>query len=252
MPALLFGAVSAALAACTAPPAAANCAAEENAQQVEVAYVIDGDTLVLAGGDRLRLLGIDAPELGRDGAPDEPYAREAGVALWQALQPSPASALILPGQEPRDRHGRRLAHLYDRRGRNLSEHLLRRGLAYQAAVPPNLRFNDCYLSAEAEARDRGLGLWRLPPLEASRLPAGLTGFGRLEGKVMAVRPERGVTWIDLEGALKLRILNQDGHRFDPADLAALPGTRIEVRGWIYRYRGEPRIRLRHPAALRRL
>ncbi|MEA3273709.1 MAG: thermonuclease family protein [Pseudomonadota bacterium] len=244
--------MSAALAAFLAPPAAADCPATDNARQVEVAHVIDGDTLVLASGDRVRLLGIDAPELGRDGAPNEPYAREARAELRRALQPNHAPALILSGSEPRDRHGRRLAHLYDWKGRNLSEHLLRRGLAYQAAVPPNLRFSDCYLAAEADARGWDLGLWRLPPLEASRLPAGLSGFERIEGEVRAVRPERGVTWIDLEGELKLRILDQDRHRFDPADLAALPGTRVEVRGWIYRYRGKPRIRLRHPSALRRL
>jgi hypothetical protein len=37
--------------------------------------------------------------------------------------------------------------------------------------------------------------------------------------------------------------------FDTAQLARLTGQRLEVHGWIYRHQGQPRMRLRHPAAI---
>ena len=48
---------------------------------VKVRQVIDGDTLILADETRLRLIGLDAPELGREGRPDKPWARTARQRL---------------------------------------------------------------------------------------------------------------------------------------------------------------------------
>ena len=66
--------------------------------QARVVRVIDGDTIVLAGGERVRLIGVDAPELGRPGANEATqFTREKveGRTVW--LEPDGAD---------RDRHGR--------------------------------------------------------------------------------------------------------------------------------------------------
>jgi endonuclease YncB( thermonuclease family) len=212
--------------------------------------VIDGDTLALAGGRKLRLIGIDTPELGRDGAADEPFASAARAEVHRFLGGRSGEVRVLPGIEPEDRHRRLLAHVFDGGGKNLSEHLLRHGLAYQVTVPPNERLSDCYQGAESEARRLLRGLWRFPPLDAADLPEDLAGFRRIAGRAGAVVKGRGVTRINLDGALTLRIGNADLHRFDRALLAEIPGRRVEVRGWLYRYQGRPQLRLRHPSALR--
>lgn len=230
--------------------AAGDCPAPSGTQSARVSQVVDGDTLVLAGGQKLRLIGIDAPELGRDEAPDQPHARAALSELEGLLRASGWRVRLLPGAEPRDHYGRRLDHVYDRNGRSLAEHLLRRGLAYQVAIPPNDRFADCLRGAEESARVARRGLWASPALDASRLAPGVEGFQRIVGRVRSVRPGRAATSIVLEGGLVLRIAEAELAAFDAGDLRALPGRRVEARGWVYRHRGEARMRLRHPSALR--
>jgi len=84
-----------------------------------VARVIDGDTLVLASGEHVRLLGLDAPERGKPGY------REAAEALRKLLAGKP----VRVAREGRDRWGRTLARLYLADGTDLSAELIARGLA---------------------------------------------------------------------------------------------------------------------------
>ena len=230
--------------ATAAPP----CPAQGGTTDARLSYVIDGDTLILAGGDRVRLIGIDAPELGREGAADQPLAAQATVAL-RALTGAPGSRLALqPGSQPRDRHGRRLAYLFAADGSNLAEQLLRKGLAYQAAIPPNLRYADCYAEVQTEARRRGLGLWAGPALDAAALPPR-EGFMRVRGRVERVHDSRRGLWIELAGGMGLNIRDDDRPTFAPQSLDSLPGQEIEALGWVFRVKGTPRMRLRHPSTL---
>ena len=75
--------------------------------------------MVLASGEHVRLLGIDAPERG------QPGAREAGEALRKLLAGKP----VRVAREGRDRWGRTLARLYLADGTDLSAELIARGLA---------------------------------------------------------------------------------------------------------------------------
>jgi endonuclease YncB( thermonuclease family) len=94
-----------------------------------VEHVVDGDTVILAGGEHVRLLGIDAPELhpGRPGHPrpfPEPGAVEAAKALRLMVEGQP----VRVERRGRDRYGRTLARLSLPDGTDVSEELLRRGL----------------------------------------------------------------------------------------------------------------------------
>jgi endonuclease YncB( thermonuclease family) len=244
--ALLFGVSLWALSA----PAVSGCPspAPGAAEVVHLAYVIDGDTVILEGGERVRLIGIDTPELGHEGASDQPLAAEAAQVLRELAGPRGARLRIQPGADPRDRHGRRLAHLFGADGRHLAEQVLRRGLGYVAAVPPNLRYIDCLQAAQGAARREGLGLWRSPALDAAHLPAR-AGFMRVRGRVARVHGSRQGLWIELAGGLGLQVQDADRPVFQPLGLDALPGREVEVLGWVYRAKGGARMRLRHPSAL---
>ncbi len=134
---------------------------------VRVLHVIDGDTVVARLGGRrvkVRLLGVDTPELGRDGRPAEPFAREAKRFASDLIRAAEGVDLEIAGDRV-DEHGRILGFLWLRLpGRpepvNLSEELLRAGLADAIRwfrYPGKQRF----LALEAEARARRLGKWGL-------------------------------------------------------------------------------------------
>lgn len=243
--ALLFG-----------PPVAALCPLPGAAQTVRVERVVDGDTLRLENGRRIRLIGVNAPELGRQGGSGEPFAQAARRFVTEWVEESGGVLRLLPGVERRDAHGRELAHLYDRQGRNLAALLLAEGLAFQVAVAPNLRLVDCHRRVEAGARRERRGLWRPDPHLA---PGQLTGpgFALVRGTVRRFERNRGGVWLELEGDLALRIAPQHQAAFAALDLPALVGRTVEARGWVVERRrraaGQARwlLDIAHPALLDR-
>jgi len=212
--------------------------------------VLDGDTLRLENGTDVRLIGLDTPELGRDGKPDMPGAREAKRVLQQLVRQAGDQIYLQRGSQQRDRYRRLLAHLFTPGGESLTRRLLRRGLAYQIAVPPNLGHLGCYVEAESRARLEGLGLWRGSVRDASTLRGDESGFHLLRGEVQRVGRSPGALWLNLRGGLALRIEQEDLSIFQLPRSESQVGRRVEVRGWLYRRNGEQRLRVRHPSALR--
>jgi endonuclease YncB( thermonuclease family) len=216
-----------------------------------VAWVYDGDSLRLEDGRKLRLIGIDTPELGRDGAPDRPGAEVARARLQRLLDAQEGRVLLRAGREARDRYGRWLVHLYRPDGRNLARMLLAEGLGFAVAVPPNLRHLNCYFEAEARAQAARLGLWRGDPaVQAVDLPANAEGFHLVQGRIQRVGNSRRALWLNLHGGVALRVDRADLRNFSDLEAEARPGRALVVRGWIYRRNGERRMQLRHPASLR--
>jgi micrococcal nuclease len=117
----------------------------------EVADVVDGDTLILADGDRVRLILVDAPEA------DDCFGPSATRFLRDLVA---GTTVELDGDEVcRDRFDRRLAYVsVDRR--DVGRLLVERGHACVLHVPPtgDERLAD-YRAAEAAARTAGRGLW---------------------------------------------------------------------------------------------
>ncbi|MFO7769414.1 MAG: thermonuclease family protein [bacterium] len=136
--------------ACTGPPAWDRLAVER---------VVDGDTLLMAGGDRVRLLGIDAPELRGEGGDPECYAEEAARMLEELIDRSGGRVRLEGGSPPRDVWGRTLAWVWDEGGRLLNEEMLREGCArlYEGAGEGG--FAPRLAAAEARAREGSRGFW---------------------------------------------------------------------------------------------
>jgi micrococcal nuclease len=219
--------------------------------QVRVRHVHDGDSLVLADGRRLRVIGINAPELGRDGTADEPFAIAARDALRRELFRSGQVVGLRYGEQRQDHYGRTLAHVFDSDGRNLGAALLRQGLAMAIIIPPDLWGLDCYPAVEREARAAGRGLWAHPafqPRESRQLGLRDEGFMLVRGRVERIGRSQGARWINLEGSVALRVPVENLGYFE-APLESLVGRRIEARGWFHLQRNELRATLHHPASL---
>ena len=145
-----------ALAACGASDSA-DRSASTPAERIpaRVTRHTDGDTLWLSGIGKVRLIGIDTPEVyGRV----ECFGRAASACVTRLL-PLGARVRYTLGVEPRDRHGRALAYLYTDDGRFVNLLLVRRGYAQPLTVSPNDRFADRFVAAARGARARRVGLW---------------------------------------------------------------------------------------------
>lgn len=130
------------------------------ADRARVLEVIDGDTLVLAGGEHLRILGIDTPETRHpDLRGPQPMGPEASARL-QSLVEGREVGLEREAQD-RDHYGRLLRHVWLGR-RLVAEQLLEEGLAWRLVLPPNTGHAERLARAEARARAAGRGLWGLP------------------------------------------------------------------------------------------
>ncbi len=242
--------------------AQAKCLAPEGGEPVQVKRVIDGDTLVLQDGRRVRLIGVNAPERARDRQPGEPLAERARDVVEMFVRQTDR-LMLYPGADTQDRFGRTLAHLFNSAGESLEEKMLVQGVARHLVIGRNDRFQKCLEQAEMSARQKREGLWALSFYEVREFDQGdrnLTpGFHVLQGKVASVSLLAGKNWwLDLEGGVSVQIRVADQSRFDRDLLLSLRGRRIEARGWLIdRGRGDSAksrwlLPVSHPAAVREL
>ena len=213
--------------------------------------MIDGDTVVLADGRHVRLIGINAMELGHEGTPDQPYSQEARRRLSELLAQSDGRVEMENGSEAYDVHGRTLAYLYAPGGDDLSEELLMEGLAVLVAEPPDIERLACYGAAETSARSQGLGIWSAAsPLVQDAADAAPTagGFLILEGRVTDVQRRRAGLGLILEGRIKLWIDRRDLVRFG-TDPAGLLGHKVLTHGWVRDHKGSLEIGIHAPEVL---
>ncbi len=118
-----------------------------------VIQVIDGDTVTIEGGYRVRYIGIDTPET-------YPQLEAFGAEAWQA------NRRLVEGKEVRlerdvsetDRYGRLLRYVYV--GNILvNAELVRQGLAVAKAYPPDTKYQVLLAEMERQARLAGKGMW---------------------------------------------------------------------------------------------
>jgi micrococcal nuclease len=116
----------------------------------------DGDTLWLSGIGKVRLIGVDTPEVFGQ---QECFGREAS-AFTKRVLPVGKHVRYRLGVDPTDRYGRALAYLYLDDGRMFNELLAERGYATPMTIPPNVDFADRFVAAARRAREQHRGLWR--------------------------------------------------------------------------------------------
>jgi micrococcal nuclease len=228
----------------------APCGAQAITEWAQVRHVHDGDTVRLGDGRRVRLIGIDTPEVAYEERPGEPYGERARERLTELIKRSGNRVGLRYGTERRDDYGRELAHLYDRDRRNLSALLLSEGLAVILPVAPNLALRDCYARAEAQARGRARGLWGHPDYrERSSAELGRADVDRyrvVRGTVTRIGQSRSAVWVNLGDDVALRIPREDLVRFGNWDWDLLQGRELRARGQVYLRNGQLRISIQHP------
>jgi len=250
----------AALAGVSLSAAALATGPDAGAQFVTVTQVIDGDTVEIQGGERIRLLGIDTPEGkrirksggGKRLVPAQPFFIEAKRLLRELV--AKKRVKIVVGEESVGYYGRTLAHLYLPDGVDVQRELLRRGYAMVTAYPPNISHLRVYGGIEAEACRAGRGLWADPHFKLQNLADGAeirSGMGRVAGTVTAVARRNNDVRVTLDGRLTLLIYRGAWRKFWPGQQADdLTGRRLIARGRIKAAGKQHILRIRHPFMLR--
>jgi micrococcal nuclease len=128
---------------------------EAGPSQALVVRVVDGDTVEIEGGERVRYLGIDTPETWPP-SEAEYYGEEATEKNRELVEGEVVG--LERDVKPRDEYGRWLYYVW--RGEVMvNAELVRLGYAYAYNLPPNTRYRELFLRLESEAREQKLGLW---------------------------------------------------------------------------------------------
>jgi endonuclease YncB( thermonuclease family) len=142
-----------------------------NYADVLVKRVVDGDTIVLETGERVRLIGIDTPELHesdklyrdasrtrQDAATIQKLGRRAYEFTRNLVEGKRVSLEF--DAEKRDRYNRLLAYVYLKDGTFVNAEIVKQGYASLMTIPPNVKYADLFLRLYREARENRRGLWK--------------------------------------------------------------------------------------------
>ncbi|HYH55038.1 MAG TPA: thermonuclease family protein [Anseongella sp.] len=143
--------------ACSLPPRPETAESASDLYYVE--EVTDGDTFVLKDGEKVRLIGIDAPETPQSYKQRNfHYGIEARDYLEELIESRRVKLEF--DREKRDRYGRLLAYVWLESGLFINAHLIREGYARVVTFPPNVKYHDELIRFEDEARKAKRGLWK--------------------------------------------------------------------------------------------
>ncbi len=193
---------------------------------VQVAHVFDGDTFRTRNGEKVRLLGINTPEIAHGSQSSEAYGIKAKRRLRALINGQLVQ--LRTDREKRDKYGRTLAQVYLRDGRWINDIMVREGLAHVYSFAPNFYWTDSLLKSEAAARNEMRGLWkssRWRIMDASDLRNEHIGqFHLLRGYVDAVQP-----WRFRLAKLTITVPRISRQWFTPADLPK-KGDKVIIAG----------------------
>ena len=138
---------------------------------IVVKRVVDGDTLVLASGERVRLIGIDTPEihesdkLYRDSKRSQQSVagiKEMGRYSYQFTKDLVEGKTVSLefDVERQDKYERLLAYVYLKDGTFVNAEIIKQGYASLMTYPPNVKYADLFLKLYQEARENKRGLWK--------------------------------------------------------------------------------------------
>jgi endonuclease YncB( thermonuclease family) len=214
----------------------------------QVKKAIDGDTILLKNGQRVRLLGVNTPEV-KTRYHD---AQQGGMAAKEWLQNklSDRSVYLEFDTQKQDKYKRLLAHAFLASGEHINHSLLLGGWATLTVRPPNVKYSDNLIKAQQLAKQYKQGVWSLPDYQtlvlADIFEQDITGWVRVNLTPDKLEETRKyLKLIDDEFELKI---HKDQLTFFESPSVYLEKT-IVVQGWVSNYQGRKVMRLYHPSAI---
>ena len=141
---------------------------EPDGELVKVLRVIDGDTIEIEGGQRVRYIGIDTPETVDPRKPVQCFGVEASKKNKEMIEGK--MARLEKDITDRDKYNRLLRYVWV--GDTLVNlELVKQGFAHSYSYPPDVKYQEQFVAAEREAREAKRGLWTACPLTPEQSPA---------------------------------------------------------------------------------
>ena len=126
-------------------------------QPIQVVRVVDGDTVELINGERLRYIGIDTPEEVDARKPVQCFAYQAAEENRRLVEGK--NITFQKDVSTYDKYGRWLGFVYLEDGTFVNLELVKNGYAFAYPYPPDISKSDIFRDAQAYAREHSLGLW---------------------------------------------------------------------------------------------
>ena len=222
---------------------------EPDTTYYRVHKVVDGDTVQLDNGLKVRLLGVNSPEVAGRFKQAEAGGDVAKHWLTQRLQGLRVS--LEQDAEAQDRYQRRLAYLLDEQHNNINIELVRNGLATVNVYPPNFKYLEALVAAQQQAEQEHKGLWGNPAYAAKSYQAltvdNYHGWQRIRGRITAVRHGRKHDYLQFSDTIAIQVPEACWQWFP--DLSTYIGRTVEARGWVRKNRQHLHLTVRHPSAL---
>lgn len=133
-----------------------NIVAQSTTSTKKVVRVIDGDTFEIEGGIKVRLIGMDTPEMKNKNNKIDCFAQEAKDKLTSMI--SGKDVTLVKDISETDRYGRLLRYVY-LGDEMVNDTLVKEGYAIIATFPPDVKYESEFLASEKKARESNLGLW---------------------------------------------------------------------------------------------
>lgn len=130
---------------------------QEETSSIRVKRVIDGDTIELEDGQKVRYIGIDTPESVDPRRAVQCFGKEAS-AFNRALVEGQRVRLEKDVSDT-DKYGRLLRFVYLEDGTLVNERLVVEGYALASPYAPDISKKDLFAAAEIQARQAERGLW---------------------------------------------------------------------------------------------
>ena len=126
-------------------------------QYVLVTRVVDGDTIELETGQKVRYIGVNSPESVDPRRSVQCFGKEASDYNKQLVEGKKVK--LVKDISEVDKYGRLLRYVYLADGTFVNLTLVRNGYARASTFPPDVHFSKLFVAAEREAREEGKGLW---------------------------------------------------------------------------------------------
>lgn len=227
----------------------AACAQSASDQGV-VEHVTDGDTVRMQNGDKVRFIGVNAPELGHGKFKDEPFAKQARLLVAREIKGR--QVLLKSGDRAKDRYGRVLAQIFTQDGNDVGLQLIQKGLAFVVAVDKGFGYLPDYLKAETKAKVARKGIWGasyFAPIYSEKAMALSKGYRRVIGQVMRVSRSRKNQTFHLKGGLRVLVPLDNWKQYFKGRPHAYVGKIVNVRGWLFSGHDIVGIKVYHPSML---
>ncbi len=127
-----------------------------HAEIYKVKRVIDGDTLLLINGEKVRLIGVDTPETKHPQKPVEYFGKEAHLFTKQMVDGKEARFEF--DRRKRDKYRRLLAYVYLLDGTFLNAEIIKQGYG-KAYTKFRFKYMEEFRRYEREARENKRGMW---------------------------------------------------------------------------------------------